>query len=275
MAADEEWIPKIDTSVAHPARRYDYWLGGKDNFEADRRSGDDVAAAFPSVRTAAVENRRFLQRAVTFLAGEVGIRQFLDIGTGIPSANNTHEVAQAIAPQSRIVYVDNDPIVLVHARALLTSSPDGRTAYLDADLREPGRILADPELRATLDLSQPVALMLVSIVHFLLDADDPYAKVTELIAALAPGSYLVFSHATGDFMDPALRARLDRINANNQVPSQFRSAEEIARFAAGLELVPPGIVPIPQWRDEHEPQPRPAAADVAGYALVARVPSAS
>jgi hypothetical protein len=272
MTAAEEWIPKIDTSVAHPARRYDYWLGGKDNFEADRRSGDDVAAAFPSVRTAAVENRRFLRRAVTFLTGEVGVRQFLDIGTGIPSANNTHEVAQSIAPQSRIVYVDNDPIVLVHARALLTSSPDGRTAYLDADLREPARILADPQLGDTLDLSQPIALMLVSIVHFLLDADEPHAKVAELVAALPPGSHLVLSHATGDFMDPELRERLDRINANNQVPSQFRAKDEIARFAAGLELVPPGIVPIPQWRDEQEPLPRPAAGDVAGYALVARVP---
>jgi hypothetical protein len=144
---DADWEAKFDTSVAHPARRYNYWLGGKDNYAADRESGDAVAAAFPAVRIAAIEHRRFLGRAVKYLAGEAGIRQFLDIGTGIPSANNTHQVAQAIAPDARIVYVDNDPVVLAHARALLTSSPEGATAYIDADLREPGKILNDPELR--------------------------------------------------------------------------------------------------------------------------------
>jgi hypothetical protein len=181
-------------------------------------------------------------------------------------------VAQAIAPQSRIVYVDNDPIVLVHARALLTSAPDGATAYIDADLRDPGRILADPTLRGTLDLSRPVGLMLVAIVHFLLDADEPYAAVAELVRTLPSGSHLVLTHATGDFMSPELRQRLDRINASNQVPSQFRSRDELARFADGLALVPPGIVPIAEWRADQEQQPRPLAADVAGSALVARVP---
>jgi S-adenosyl methyltransferase len=148
--------PEINTSVAHPARRYDYWLGGKDNFPADQASGDAIEAAFPTIRMTVMENRRFLVRAVRFLAGELGIRQFLDIGTGIPTSPNVHEVAQSIAPDSRVVYVDNDPIVLAHARALLRSGPQGATAYMDADLREPDKILQQPDLLRTLDLSQPV-----------------------------------------------------------------------------------------------------------------------
>ena len=178
---------RIDTTVPHPARRYNYWLGGKDNFQADRESGDAMAAAFPTIRTSALENRRFLQRAVGYLAREAGIRQFLDIGTGIPTANNTHEVAQAVAPESRVVYVDNDPIVLAHARALLTSSPEGATAYIDADLRDPEKILAHPELQRTIDLSQPVGLMLVAVLHFVPDGDDPYALVRRLLDALPAG----------------------------------------------------------------------------------------
>jgi hypothetical protein len=197
---------RLDTSVPHPARRYNYWLGGKDNFAADRESGDAIAAAFPAIRTAVQENRGFLQRAVTFLTKEVGIRQFLDIGTGLPTANNTHEVAQAIAPESRIVYVDNDPLVLVHARALLTSSPQGATAYLDADLRDSHRILA--EVRGTLDFSQPIAVMLVAILHFIPDEADPYGIVARLVDALPSGSYLVMSHATGDFWSAEARADL-------------------------------------------------------------------
>jgi hypothetical protein len=173
LSTDVPPSPPFDTSVPHPARRYNYWLGGKDNFAADRESGDAVAAAFPTVRIAAIENRRFLGRAVSFLAQEAGIRQFLDIGTGIASANNTHEVAQSIAPESRIVYVDNDPIVLTHARALLTSTAEGATAYIDADLRNPGRILSDSHLEATLNLSEPVGLILVAILHFIRDEDDP------------------------------------------------------------------------------------------------------
>src|SRR4029453_885555 len=158
---------QIDTSVPHPARRYNYLLGGKDNFAADRAAGDELARMFPTVRIAAVENRRFLQRATRFLTEEAGIRQFLDIGTGLPTADNTHEVAQRIAPDSRVVYVDNDPMVMAHARALLTSTPQGRTTYIEADLRSPEAILADPELRETLDLGEPVALMLVAVLHFI------------------------------------------------------------------------------------------------------------
>jgi hypothetical protein len=260
---------RIDTSVAHPARRYDYWLGGKDNFQADRDSGDAVAAAFPTIRTAAVENRRFLRRAVTYLAREAGIRQFLDIGTGIPSANNTHQVAQAIAPESRIVYVDNDPIVLVHARALLTSAPEGRTAYIDADLREPKAILTHPGLRDTLDLSRPVGLMLVAILHFVPDSAEPERLVGELADGLAPGSHLTLTHATADYMPPELRESVGAADA--RMPFQFRSRDELAPYFTGMDLVPPGIVSVAEWHADDEEQPRPSAADTAVHGAVARI----
>jgi hypothetical protein len=269
---DEFWRSRIDTTVAHPARRYDYWLGGKDNFAADRASGDAVAAAFPTVRTAAIENRRFLRRAVAYLTREAGIRQFLDIGTGIPTANNTHQVAQSIAPESRIVYVDNDPIVLVHARALLTSSTEGATAYLDADLRDPEKILADPDLHATIDLSRPVGLMLVAILHFVKDADDPYAAVARLVSAMPPGSYLTVTHATNDYMPPETSAAVNDADTRTQVPFQFRSRTEFARFLDGLELVPPGITSVAEWRAGDEEQPRPTAAETAVYGAVGRKP---
>jgi len=258
----------IDSSTAHAARRYDYWLGGKDNFAADRESGDEIAEKFPAIRTAVVENRRFLRRAVSFLAGEAGVRQFLDIGTGLPTAENTHEVAQAIAPESKIVYVDNDPLVLVHARALLTSSAEGKTAYVDADLRDPEKILDDPQLRETLDLTQPVALMLVATLHFLDEQDDPYAIVRRLAAALPTGSYLVISHATSDYLPPELVAD---ISSGRHGRGQLRTRAEVTRFFDGLDLLPPGVVPLPEWRAETEPPPRPTAAEVAMYAGVARL----
>jgi S-adenosyl methyltransferase len=263
---------RFDTSVPHPARRYNYWLGGKDNFAADRESGDAVAAAFPTVRIAAVENRRFLRRAVTFLAKEAGIRQFLDIGTGIPTANNTHEVAQSVDPASRIVYVDNDPIVLAHARALLTSSAQGATAYLDADLRDPDKILSDPDLHATLDLSQPVGLILVAILHFVIDEHDPYGVVARLVDALPSGSYLAMTHATYDFMPPATAAELDATNAARNVVFRARSRSEFSRFFDGLTLVTPGIVDVTEWRAEDEPPPRPSQADTAVYCAVGQIP---
>ncbi|MDT5040917.1 MAG: hypothetical protein QOE51_1902 [Actinoplanes sp.] len=258
----------IDSSVAHPARRYDYWLGGKDNFAADRESGDAIAAKFPAIRTAVVENRRFLRRAVTFLAADRGIRQFLDIGTGLPTANNTHEVAQRIAPDSRIVYVDNDPLVLVHARALLTSSTPGRTAYVDADLRDPAKILDDHALRDTIDLARPVALMLIATLHFIPDQDDPYAIVRRLASALAPGSYLAISHATSDYLPPELVAD---IASGRHGQGRLRTHAEFARFFTGLDLVEPGVVPLPDWRSADEPGPRPSAAETAMYAALARI----
>ena len=262
----------IDVTVAHPPRRYDYWLGGKDNFQADRDSADTVAAAWPAIRTAVLENRGFLRRAVGFLAGTVGVRQFLDIGTGLPTASNVHQVAQGIAPESRIVYVDNDPLVLVHARALLTSSPEGATAYIDADLRTPEKIIQDVGVRDTLDFSQPIALMLLAVLHFLSDADDPYAVVTRLMDALPAGSYLVLSHSTFDPLDEETAAKLAVVGAKSVPPFIARSREEVARFFSGLELLEPGIVSVADWRAEHEPRPRPAPADVAWYGAVARKP---
>ncbi|GAA4261032.1 SAM-dependent methyltransferase [Dactylosporangium darangshiense] len=263
---------RLDTSVAHSARRYDYWLGGKDNFAADRESGDAIAAAFPTIRLAVRENRAFLRRAVAVLAEEAGIRQFLDIGTGLPTANNTHQVAQAIAPQSRIVYVDNDPLVLVHARALLTSAAEGATAYIDADLREPAKILNDPELHRTLDFSQPVALMLVAVMHFILDEDDPYGIVRRLVEALPRGSYLVVAQATYDPLPPDTVAALEAANARGNPKSRPRSRAEFARFFEGLDILPPGIVSVAEWRADNESQPRPSFVDISGYAAVAQIP---
>ena len=259
---------RLDVTVAHPARRYDYWLGGKDNFAADRESGDAVAAAFPRIRTAVRENRAFLRRAVTFLAAEAGVRQFLDIGTGLPTADNTHEVAQRVAPESRIVYVDNDPLVLAHARALLAGSAAGATAYIDADLRDPDKILGDAGLRRTLDLSQPVALMLVAVLHFVPDEDDPYGIVARLVSALPPGSYLVISHATADFWTPET---VGDITAGRYGSFWPRTQNQFARFFDRLELVAPGIVSIAEWRADNEPLPRPTAADAYAYGAVARV----
>jgi hypothetical protein len=258
----------IDTTVAHSARRYDYWLGGKDNFAADRESGDAIAAAFPTVRTAVIENRRFVRRAAAFLAGQAGIRQFLDIGTGIPTSPNVHEIAQGIAPASRVVYVDNDPIVLSHARALLASSEEGATAYIDADLREPDKIISNAELQGILDFSRPVALMLAAILHFIPDEDDPYGIVARLVGALPEGSYLVMSHATNDFLAPEEAAE---IVAGRYGPFFARSEAEFARFFEGFELVPPGIASVAEWRAEAEPQPRPTAAEAYTYCAVARV----
>ncbi|MFB9238620.1 SAM-dependent methyltransferase [Plantactinospora siamensis] len=265
---------RIDTSVMHPARRYNYWLGGKDNFQADRDSADQIAAAFPAVRTAALENRRFLRRVVTFLAAEAGIDQFLDIGTGIPTADNTHEVAQRILPRSRVVYVDNDPIVLAHARALLTSASAGVTAYLDADLRDPEKILAHPDLRRALDLNRPVGLLLIAVLHFIRDSEDAYGIVRRLLAELPSGSYLAISNVTTDFMPPevAEQARLAGAGGGPHGVLAFRSREEFGRFFAGLDLVEPGVCPVARWRPEGEPESRPADADAAVYGAVARKP---
>ena len=259
--------PKIDTSVAHVARVYDYWLGGKDNFAADREAGDQVLEIYPDMVHSARANRAFLARAVRFLAGEAGIRQFLDIGTGIPTADNTHEVAQLVAPTSRIVYVDNDPMVLAHARALLASDPAGATAYVDADLRDPLRIVA--EAARLLDFGQPVAVMLVAILHCIPDEDDPYRIVARLMSAVPPGSYLVISHAPGE-MRPNVGAemirRLAKVLAQKVV---LRERDEVERFFDGLELLEPGVVPITKWRPATEAE---AAAPAAMWAAVARKP---
>ncbi len=267
------WAPPgIDISVAHPARRYDYWLGGKDNFPADRESGDAVAAAFPGVRVAAVENRAFMRRVARFLAAEAGIHQFLDIGTGIPTSPNLHEIVQSITPAARIVYADNDPIVLAHARALLTSGSAGATVYLDADIRDPDAILNHPEVARVLDLSQPVALMIVAVLHFVPDNDHPDEVISRLVSALPSGSYLVLSHATSDFMPPATASDVNDADTATRVTFQFRGHDAFARFFDGLELVSPGITSVAHWRADAETQPRPTAADTAVYGAVARIP---
>jgi hypothetical protein len=263
--------PRIDTSVPHPARRYNYWLGGKDNFEADRASGDAIAAMFPTIRVAAVENRAFMRRAVTLLAQELGVRQFLDVGCGIPAPGNTHEIAQAVAPTSRVVYTDNDPIVMSHARALLNSGPEGVTAYLEADVRQGLDILRRPDVERTLDLSQPVALLLIAVLHFLTDEDDPYRLVAGLMDALPSGSYLVATHAAIDMMPPQVQAMAQGSAASGRHGTfHFRTRDQFARFFDGLELLEPGVVSVADWRAEHEPAPRPAPAEAGGYGAVGR-----
>ncbi|GIE77354.1 hypothetical protein Aph02nite_33040 [Actinoplanes philippinensis] len=270
MSADSaDLAARIDMTKPHPARRYDYWLGGKDNFQADRDAAEAIAAVFPHIRTAARENRAFMQRAVRFLAGEAGVRQFLDIGTGLPTADNVHEVAQRIAPESRIVYVDNDPLVLVHARALLASSPEGATAYIDADARTPEKVLADPALRETLDFSQPIALLMVALLHFVEDHEDPWSVVRQLVAALPPGSYLVLSHATFDPLDAETIAAMDAVNKNIRPLFSPRPLAEVTRFFDGLDLLEPGIVSVSDWRPQ--PGPRPTPAEATGYGAVARI----
>ncbi|WP_203920962.1 SAM-dependent methyltransferase [Rugosimonospora africana] len=260
----------------HPARRYDYFLGGTTNFAADRQSGDRMISTFPGIRVGALENRRFLRRAVAHLVAEAGIRQFLDIGSGIPTSPNTHEVAQAGAGDVSVVYVDNDPIVLAHAGELTAGEPSagepsgGGTTFIQADLREPGRILDHPDLRATLDLSRPVALMLVAVLHFFPDTGHAHRLVGSLVRALAPGSYLVMSHGTFDFLPPQAVAQLGHVATGESVHP--RSKAEFAGFFDGLELIDPGIVPTPQWRAENEPVPRPTALEAGCYAAVARIP---
>lgn len=268
---DEQAVPGIDVSRPHPARTYNYLLGGKDNFAADRELMDKMLAVTPAIRIMARENRAFLGRAIRYLAGEAGIRQFLDIGTGLPSAGNVHEVAQGEAPDARVVYADNDPLVLAHARALLTSSPEGRTAYIRADLRDPLAILSDPATRDVLDFTQPVALVLVAVLHFIPDEDKPADIVATLLSALPSGSYLLASHSTGEHDraggDSAMRAYRDR-----GVTFQLRDCGDFARLAfAGLELIPPGVVPVSEWRPGPD-GPRPTAAEVSFYGGVARKP---
>jgi hypothetical protein len=266
-----ELPPGIDISRPHAARIYDYYLGGKNHFAADREVAEKSLASVPSGRIGARENRGFLGRAVRYLAGEAGIRQFLDIGTGLPTTNSVHEVAQSVAPSARVVYVDNDPLVLAHARALLTSAPEGRTAYIHADLREPASILSSPVVREVLDLRQPVALMLVAILHFLPDEFGPAAALATLLDALPSGSYLVASHLTPEHDPVGVAAGVRAYHAGG-VALQARESAEFAGLAfRGLELVPPGVVLVSEWRPEGS-GPRPTPAEVGCYGGVARKP---
>ncbi|WP_083976555.1 SAM-dependent methyltransferase [Kitasatospora azatica] len=261
--------PPIDTTVAHSARMYDYWLGGMTNFAADRRLGAAVEELIPTIRTMAWENRRFLGRAVRHLIQAHGISQFLDVGTGIPTKGNTHEVAQLANPAARVLYVDNDPIVLAHANALLSSTAVGRTAYIHADLREPRSILDHPALRETLDLEQPVGLMLLGVLMLVADADEPWLHVAELLDALPPGSCVAVSHVTADF-DPRAVGAVVNAEDEGRITLVPRTKAEVGRFLADWELLEPGIVPVMAWRPDGEPPADPQAAYY--WAAVARKP---
>ena len=238
--------PQLDTSEAHSARVWNYLLGGKDNFAADREVGDLILTMFPGIAQIARVQRRFLARAVRYLAAEAGVTQFLDIGTGLPTANNTHQIAQQVAPHARIVYVDNDPLVLVHAEALLTSAPGGVTSYIEADVRDPDAIVR--EAARTLDFSQPVALMLLGIVGQVDDADEPGSIVAWLLDALPPGSYLALSDGTDT--NPELNQAIAVYNQNAASSYHLRNPNRIAGFFAGLDLVPPGVVTTSRWRPD-------------------------
>ncbi len=246
--SDSLSFPKIDTTVPHSARIYDYWLGGKDNYPADREMGEQIRAVLPSIVEMARDQRAFLARVVRYLAGEAGIRQFLDIGTGLPTADNTHQVAQQVAPESRIVYVDNDPLVLAHARALLTSSPEGATNYIDADLRESDKILRGAA--KTLDFGQPIAIMLLGIVHHITDTDEAHAIVNRLLDAVPSGSYLVITHTTSTVTGAAMEEAVRQWNEAGSVPIVIRTPQELAGFFDRLELLEPGVVQTTQWRPD-------------------------
>jgi len=242
-------MPDFDTSVPHIARVYDYWLGGKDNFAADRELGERTLEAYPNLVFSVRANRAFLARAVRFLAADMGIRQFLDIGTGIPTANNTHEVAQSVAPESRIVYVDNDPIVLSHAKALLASKPEGACAYLDADLRDPEKILA--QAADTLDFSQPVAVMLFTILQFVTD-DEGGAIVNRLMESFVPGSFLAISHPASDIDAEQHTEMVRRLNQSVAEKVALRDRAGVTRLFDGFQLIEPGVVRAPEWRPDSE-----------------------
>ncbi len=255
---DEE-PPGLNTAVPQTARIWNYWLGGKDNFPVDRQVGDQILEAFPAIVENARASRAFLARTVRYLAGEAGVRQFLDVGTGLPTADNTHQVAQRVAPESRIVYVDNDPIVLTHARALLTSTPEGRTAYVDADLRDPDHVLQ--EAAGTLDFTQPVAIMLMGILGHIADDGQAQTIVERLVGAVPSGSYLAMNDGTDTSEEVVEAARIWNQSANPTY--HLRSPDRIARFFDGLELVEPGVVSPPRWRPDPSPAGLPAEIDSA------------
>ena len=237
---------RLNTDVPHSARIWNYWLGGKDNFQADREAGDEFLEYYPQQLDKARACRHFLSRAVRYLIREQGIRQFLDVGTGLPTADNTHEVAQRLAPESRIVYVDNDPLVLAHARALLTSSPEGVTNYIDADLHDPEAVLA--EAAKTLDFDQPIALLLIGVLGHIQDYDEARSILSRLLDRLPPGSFLVESDGA-DSSEEYLAA-VEQYADSGGVPYNARSYEQIAGYYEGLEVLEPGIVDITQWRPE-------------------------
>ncbi len=253
MSRDDESEPApagLDTSVAHSARMYDWWIGGKDNFAVDRELGEQFARAIPSIPAMARENRAFMHRVVRYLS-RAGIRQFLDVGTGIPTSPNVHEIAQEIVADSHVIYVDNDPLVLTHARALMVSDPAGRTAYIDADFTKPEAILDNPQLRAVLDLDEPVGLLMIAVLMLARDSDDPWGAVRTLMDALPSGSYLAITHPGQDFDPAAMEAVVQAATAAGMTLVPRRRAE-VERFFAGWELVDPGVVPVMAWHPDSE-----------------------
>jgi S-adenosyl methyltransferase len=282
MTSDGDWrrgatadqlrsvVRTIDPSVAHIARVQDYWLGGKDHFESDRVAGDEAIAQLPDMAASVRNTRAFLGRTVRFLTEEKGIRQFLDIGTGIPTASNTHEVAQGIAPESRVVYVDNDPMVLAHARALLASSAEGRCAYIDADIRAPEKILNTAA--EVLDFTEPVGLVLMAVLQFVPDDDAPHEIVRRLLEAVPAGSYLVISHPAADLQATAMAGMATKLNALMAQRVTPRSHEQVTAFFDGLNLVEPGVVRCPEWRPD---RPEDAAGKSTMWGGVAEKPPAT
>jgi hypothetical protein len=261
--------PRIDTTVPHSARIWNYWLGGKDNYPVDRAAGDQYREVFPGILDVARASRQFLARAVRYLAGDAGVRQFLDVGTGLPTADNTHEVAQRVAPESRVVYVDNDPLVLAHARALLTSTPQGVTRYIDADLRKPDTIVEAAS--NTIDFTEPVALMLMGIVGHIGDYDEARSIVRRLLDPLPSGSYLALNDGTNVISKVFAEAQ-EGYNRSGAVPYHLRSPEQIAGFFEGLELVEPGVVSCPRWRPDAPDAAAGPPAEVDAFGGVGRKP---
>ena len=260
-------MPNLDATVPHIARVYDYWLGGKDNFAADRELGERTLAAYPNLVFSVRANRAFLARTVRFLTAEAGIRQFLDIGTGIPTANNTHEVAQRAAPECRIVYVDNDPVVLLHAKALLKSARQGACAYIDADLRDPEKILA--AAAGTLDFGQPVAVMLLAVLQVAADDAEASGIVKRLMGACASGSFVTISHPASDIDAEQMAEMAQRLNQSVAEPSTHRDRARVARLFEGFEMVEPGLIRVAEWRPDTELE---AASPAALWGGVARKP---
>jgi S-adenosyl methyltransferase len=270
MAGSGSAQPKINTTVSHSARIWNYWLGGKDNYPVDREMGDKILAYVPELVRSARADRSFLARAVRFLAEEQGIRQFLDIGTGLPTVDNTHEVAQRFAPECRIVYVDNDPLVLVHARALLTSTAEGACDYIEADLREPGKILE--QAAETLDFTQPVAIMMLGILNFVVDTAEARAILRQLLAGVPSGSYISISHPTTEVDAEPAAVALEFWNSSGAAPMCLRSRDELRVFFEGTELVEPGVVSCSRWRPDLTEAGE--VVDVMHFSGVARKPAA-
>ena len=258
--------PRIDTTVPHSARIWNYWLGGKDNYPVDRQAGEMTIAVLPEIVDIARESRRFLARVVRYLAADAGIRQFLDVGTGLPTVNNTHEVAQGIAPESRVVYVDNDPLVLTHARALLTSSPEGATSYIEADARDVDVILEGAA--GTLDFTRPVAITMLGILPFIGDDAEAKGIVSRLLAAVPAGSYLAITHSTSEVSGERVAEAVRQWNQVSPVPYHLRNPQQIAEFFEGLELIEPGVVPCPRWRPD--PQDAAIVKDMDEYCALGR-----